>query len=458
MIGAPDHSATIVAIATAPGAGSVGIVRLSGDRAAHIAGALVPRLPEPRIALFSKIHDRQGDLLDEGVVVRFVAPASFTGEDIVELQCHGSPIMLQSLVRECIALGARQAEPGEFSQRAFLNGKIDLVQAESIADLIASSTEAAARSASRSLSGAFSRQVDALLQELIRLRVFVEAAIDFPEEEIDFIADSNVALQLDNIAQQLRKLLGSARRGRALRDGMKLVIAGAPNAGKSSLLNLLTEEDSAIVTDIPGTTRDLLHEHIQIDGMPLHIVDTAGLRTATDAVEREGIRRARAEMHSADRILLVVDSSSPAGQESAQSLYAKHKDDLPENVPLTILRNKCDLSGDVPQLTVCNNTTEIWASAKTGNGMDLLRQHLSESAGLGHAEGSDFIARERHILALEETAGHLAAGATQLRESASAELLAEDLRYAQDSIGRITGSFSSDDLLGEIFSSFCIGK
>ncbi|WOJ98690.1 tRNA uridine-5-carboxymethylaminomethyl(34) synthesis GTPase MnmE [Congregibacter brevis] len=454
MVGDSD---TIAAIATGPGAGGVGIIRLSGPRAFSVAHRLTGVQAKDRQAHFVSILDQQNEVLDQGLLIQFPGPQSFTGEDVAELHCHGGPVILRTVLRECLSCGARQAAPGEFSQRAFLNNKIDLVQAEAIADLISSSTEAAARSASRSLSGAFSTQVDALLEQLIRLRVFIEAAIDFPEEEIDFIADSDVLERLETLQDSIDRLLAGARRGRTLRDGLKLVIAGAPNAGKSSLLNQLAEQDTAIVTDIPGTTRDLLREHIQIGGLPLHIVDTAGLRHSGDAIEQEGIRRARAEMQTADHILLVIDNNNDQRDLSSTEIVAVYEGDLPKTVPLTLIRNKCDLS-KTPASLNSGAFTEVHLSALNGEGIDLLRQHLLAAAGLSHQETSDFSARERHVLALEDCAQHLAQGLTQLKEHGAAELIAEDLRYAQDSLGSITGSFSSDDLLGEIFGSFCIGK
>ncbi|WP_439101158.1 tRNA uridine-5-carboxymethylaminomethyl(34) synthesis GTPase MnmE [Congregibacter sp.] len=457
MVGDSD---TIVAIATGSGAGGVGIIRLSGSRAFTIAGRMTGIKAQPRQAHFVSIIDGQGEVLDQGLLIQFPGPHSFTGEDVAELHCHGGPVLLRTVLRECIHHGARQATPGEFSQRAFLNNKIDLVQAEAIADLISSSTEAAARSASRSLTGSFSAQVDVLLEQLVRLRVFIEAAIDFPEEEIDFIADSDVLERLESLEISINELLTSARRGRTLRDGLKLVIAGAPNAGKSSLLNQLAEQDTAIVTDIPGTTRDLLREHIQIDGLPLHIVDTAGLRDSGDAIEQEGIRRARCEMQSADHILLVVDNSGESALLDAATLASQYEGDLPKAVPITLIRNKCDLQKIPASLTssATKNITEICLSALSGDGVDLLRRHLLTTAGIADTGNSDFSARERHVLALEECAGHLAQGLLQLKDHGAAELIAEDLRYAQDSLGSITGSFSSDELLGEIFGSFCIGK
>jgi tRNA modification GTPase len=383
----PHSGDTIAAIATGAGAAGVGIIRISGPDAFRVAETLTQRQPPARVAAFVSIRDRLGEVLDRGLLIRFPAPHSFTGEDVAELHCHGGPVLLRTVLRECLTAGARQAEPGEFSQRAFLNEKLDLFQAEAIADLINSGTEAAARSASRSLSGRFSRQIDALLEQLVALRVFVEAAIDFPEEEIDFIADSDVLDRLAALDRTIESLLHTARRGRSLRDGLKVVIAGAPNAGKSSLLNQLAEQDSAIVTDIPGTTRDVLREHINIDGMPLHIVDTAGLRESPDQVEREGIRRARSEMQSADRILLMVDGSGPEGALGSTELLARHADDLPSDTAITLLRNKCDLSSKQPEITNHTGVTEITLSARSGAGLDLLRRHLLECAGLASPRG-----------------------------------------------------------------------
>ena len=451
---------TIAAIATAPGAAAVGIVRLSGPRAFEISSTLTRRHPEARQATFAILCNPRGETLDQGLALHFPAPHSFTGEDVAELHCHGSPVLLQAVLRECLHAGARMAEPGEFSRRAFLNDKIDLLQAEAIADLIGSATEAAARSAARSLSGAFSSAVEDLFAALVRLRVLVEAALDFPEEDIEVITESDVLAQLEALSAQLAELLRKARRGRTLRDGMKLVIAGPPNAGKSSLLNRLAEQRTAIVTDIPGTTRDALHERIQIDGLALHLVDTAGLRETSDTIEREGIRRAHREIRSADHVLLLIDAHNP--QQIAidpRSYLAKTA--LPESVGLTVIHNKCDLTGAAPALHGGDGRTptRITLSARTGAGIERLRRHLLRCAGLENPEGdSDFSARERHILALEACAEHLQRGREQLEVHGAAELIAEDLRIAHDALGRVTGRLSSDDLLGEIFSSFCIGK
>jgi len=452
---------TIAAIATPPGRGGIGVVRISGSRALTLSRTLTGVDAKARHATRVSIHDADGRVLDDGLLLCFPGPASFTGEDVAELHCHGGPIVLAGVLRACLCHGARAAAPGEFSQRAFLNGKIDLVQAEAIADLIASDSEAAARSATRSLTGAFSRQVNELLAALTRLRVYIEAAIDFPEEEVDFIADSDVAQRLVDLQANLEQLLQRARRGRRLRDGLRIAIAGAPNAGKSSLLNQLAEQDTAIVTDIPGTTRDVLREHIDIDGLPLHIVDTAGLREAEDAVEREGIRRARVEFASADRILLVIDASDPQARAKDAAVQGIFTSQLPTTIPITVIYNKIDLIGASPGLEGTGEgegDTRIYLSARSGDGIDLLRKHLLATAGLASVESSDFSARSRHIDALESTLEHVNAAKAALDSLRAGELIAEDLRYAQDALGRITGTFSSDDLLGEIFSSFCIGK
>jgi tRNA modification GTPase len=396
--------------------------------------------------------------LDSGIALLFPGPHSFTGETVVELQAHGGPVILDLLLRQVCRLGARQAAPGEFSQRAYLNDKIDLAQAEAIADLINSTTEQAALNATRSLQGEFSRKIDELVDMVTRLRIYVEAAIDFPEEEIDFIEEGQVGQQLAAIIAQLDAVMRQARQGSLLQEGMKLVIAGKPNAGKSSLLNALSGSDSAIVTAIAGTTRDVLREHIQIDGMPLHIVDTAGLRDSEDEVEQEGIRRAWQEMASADRILLVVDDSDPATSDNPDTIWPERHQHLGRSIPVTIVHNKCDLTGQAPGVSVKRDSTVIILSAKTGSGMDLLREHLKECMGFQNEGEGNFSARRRHLQALEAAAGFLRAGQEQLLNAGAGELLAEDLRQCQASLGEITGALSSDELLGKIFSSFCIGK
>jgi len=395
-------------------------------------------------------------VLDSGLILFFPRPYSFTGEDVVELQAHGGPVVLDMLLAEVCRRGARQAEPGEFSRRAYLNDKIDLTQAEAIADLINSTTEQAALNASRSLQGEFSRRIDELVEMVTKLRIYVEAAIDFPEEEIDFIQEGQVAQQLQEIITQLDAVMHQARQGSLLQEGMKLVIAGKPNAGKSSLLNALSGSETAIVTAIAGTTRDVLREHIQIDGMPLHIVDTAGLRDSEDEIEQEGIRRAWHEMASADRLLLVVDDTEP--DINPDTLWPDRKQHLDRDIPVTVIRNKCDLSGRAAHIDETGDSAVLVLSAKTGEGMDFLREHLK--AIMGYREGSEgcFSARRRHLQSLEEAYHFLQCGRNQLLEAGAGELLAEDLRQCLLSLGEITGGISSDELLGKIFSSFCIGK
>jgi tRNA modification GTPase len=457
---------TIAAIATPPGRGGVGIVRVSGPAASHIAGAITRRKLAPRQASYGAFHEHDPvhpdmpAILDHGIAIFFPGPHSFTGEDVLELQGHGGPIILDCLLRETLRLGARLARPGEFSERAFLNDKLDLAQAEAIADLIDSASEQAARSAVRSLSGEFSHRIDILLEQLIELRLHVEAAIDFPEEEIDFLADGRIAARLQAVIAALTDVMAGARQGALLREGITVVIAGAPNAGKSSLLNALAGRDTAIVTPIAGTTRDVLREHIQIDGLPLHIIDTAGLRDSPDEVEQEGIRRAWQEIEKADHILLVVDSSSETTTDPL-ALWPAGAPVLPAARHVTVVRNKCDLSGLPLGPVITGDDTGhavIGVSAKTGAGIDLLCRHLKESVGYRDAGESSFIARRRHLDALQRTLSALHAGEQQLQALGAGELLAEDLRLAQQALGEITGRFTPDDLLGRIFSSFCIGK
>jgi tRNA modification GTPase len=430
----------------------VGIVRVSGSRVEDIAHQILGCVPSPRHALFSRFRDPNGEILDEGIALFFPGPHSFTGEDVLELQGHGGPVVMDLLLQRVLDLGARLADPGEFSLRAFLNDRMDLAQAEAVADLIESDTAAAARLALRSLEGVFSRRISDLVERLIQLRLYVEAAIDFPEEEIDFLSDGKVSADLQSLLDDVEAVERSARVGRLLRDGMTLVIAGRPNAGKSSLLNALSGRDAAIVTDVPGTTRDLLREQIQIDGMPLHLVDTAGLRQSTDQVEQEGIRRAREEIARADRILWIFDDQSDPDHGALVA------DELPANLPLTLIRNKIDLSGREPSVREDGDVVEIALSARTGAGLELLRDHLKRSMGYNSAQEGEFIARRRHLDAIKRASEHLHTGQLQLRHGASGELLAEDLRQAQQALSEITGEFTADDLLGRIFSSFCIGK
>ncbi len=449
---------TIVAIATAPGRGGVGVVRLSGPSAERIARELIgERVLTPRRALFASFHDREGDVIDEGLVISFPGPHSFTGEDVVELQGHGGPVILDMLVAACIDAGARQARAGEFSQRAFLNDKMDLAQAEAIADLIDAGTVASARAALNSLQGAFSDEVNILVEALITLRIYVEAAIDFPEEEIDFLSGGKVASDLRDLCIQCQRVLEEARQGRLIREGMTLVIAGKPNAGKSSLMNALAGFDAAIVTEIAGTTRDVLRESIQLDGMPLNLIDTAGLRDSADVVEQEGIRRAYEEMKKADRLLVMVDSrESDIDPMDIHSLLPQSQQQL-ENLrlPITVVLNKADLSG-LNTGPRADGTFVI--SATTGAGLPALREHLKLAAGYQGEAQSRFSARRRHITALEHALAALESGEHQLHTQAAGELLAEDLRAAQKALEEITGAFTADDLLGRIFSSFCIGK
>jgi tRNA modification GTPase len=449
---------TIAAVATAQGRGGVGIVRVSGPLAGQLAQTICQRELQPRYAHYGPFFADAKQVLDEGLALYFPGPNSFTGEDVLELQGHGGPVVLDLLLRRCVQLGARLARPGEFSERAFLNDKLDLAQAEAIADLIEASSEQAARNALRSLQGEFSRRVHGLTERLISLRIYVEAAIDFPEEEIDFLADGHVLNLLDGVRADLASVLREAGQGALLRDGMTVVIAGRPNAGKSSLLNALAGREAAIVTEIAGTTRDVLREHIHIDGMPLHVVDTAGLRDTEDQVERIGVERALKAIGEADRILLVVDATAPEADDPF-ALWPEFLDQHPDPAKVTLIRNKADLSGESVVLEVCNDGhVTISLSAKSTEGLDLLREHLKACMGYEQTSESSFSARRRHLEALRQASTHLEHGHAQLTLAGAGELLAEDLRMAQQALGEITGAFSSDDLLGRIFSSFCIGK
>ncbi|QVX17927.1 tRNA uridine-5-carboxymethylaminomethyl(34) synthesis GTPase MnmE [Pseudomonas congelans] len=450
---------TIAAIATAQGRGGVGIVRVSGPLASKAAEAIIGRTLKPRFAHYGPFVDDAGQVLDEGIALYFPGPNSFTGEDVLELQGHGGPIVLDMLLQRCLQLGSRLARPGEFSERAFLNDKLDLAQAEAIADLIEASSAQAARNALRSLQGAFSRRVDNLTEKLISLRIYVEAAIDFPEEEIDFLADGHVLSMLDDVRAELSTVLREAGQGALLRDGMTVVIAGRPNAGKSSLLNALAGREAAIVTEIAGTTRDVLREHIHIDGMPLHIVDTAGLRDTQDQVEMIGVQRALKAIGEADRILLVVDATAPEAADPF-ALWPEFLEQRPDPSKVTLIRNKADLSGDRVDLqTSVDGHVTISLSARSGGeGLELLREHLKACMGYEQTSESSFSARRRHLEALRHASDSLEHGRAQLTLAGAGELLAEDLRQAQQALGEITGAFSSDDLLGRIFSSFCIGK
>ena len=443
-------SDTICAIATPPGVGGVGVIRISGPLCSSIAGQILDISPEPRRAHFSRFKDENGLTIDSGIALLFTAPASFTGEDVLELQGHGGPQILQMLMTRVMALGARAARPGEFSERAFINNKLDLVQAEAIADLIESATEASARAAQRSLEGVFSDQVNQLQQELIDLRVFVEAAMDFPDEEIDFLADSDVVKKLCSVDKRLQALRDQAHQGQLLRDGINIVIAGLPNAGKSSLLNALAGRDSAIVTDTPGTTRDVLREYISLDGLPVHVADTAGIRESTDQVEAEGVRRARATFMTADLVLLVLDSTQALEPQLAL------RTEVPDNIPCIEVHNKLDLI--TTKSTADEASKKVWVSAKTGQGLDRLIHTVKSIVGATESYEGVFSARTRHLDALKRTQEHIKVGQQQLEQYNAPETLAEELRLAQKSLGEITGEYLPDDLLGAIFSSFCIGK
>lgn len=441
---------TICAIATPSGVGGVGVIRISGPMCKTIAQQMLDVSLKVRRAHFARFLDEKGKTLDSGIAILFAGPASFTGEDVLELQGHGGPQVLQMLMARLHGLGVRAARPGEFSERAFLNNKLDLTQAEAIADLIESGTEASARAAQRSLEGVFSDQVNQLQQELIDLRVFVEAAMDFPDEEIDFLADSDVLQRLVEAGERVKTLLGQAHQGQLLRDGINITIAGLPNAGKSSLLNALAGRDSAIVTEIPGTTRDVLREHISLDGLPVHVADTAGIRESTDQVEAEGIRRARAALMTADLALLVMDATRAL---EPQLLL---RSEVPQNIPCIEVYNKVDLITDEPDAE--EEGLKVRVSAKTGQGLDRLTHLIKNTVGMSAGLEGSFSARTRHLDALQRTLQHLEAGRQQLEQYNAPETLAEELRLAQKALGEITGQYLPDDLLGAIFSSFCIGK
>ena len=440
---------TIAAIATPAGRGGVGIIRLSGPKVSLIAESMLGQLTKPHRASHRQFKGTDGQVLDDGVAIYFPGPNSFTGEDVLELQGHGGKIVMDMLLQACLQNGARLAKPGEFSERAFLNDKLDLAQAEAIADLIDSSSEQAARSALRSLQGDFSAAINSLLTQITELRMYVEAALDFPEEEIDFLADQRVIDRIDTIQEQLHDIFNKARQGSLLREGMQLVIVGKPNAGKSSLLNALAGQDTAIVTEHAGTTRDVLRESINLDGMPLHIIDTAGLRDSDDPVEKIGIQRAWQAIEKADLILFLVDDTEEADQAHHELL-----EKMPANLPRITVHNKIDKSGH----EVGQHGEHLYISAKQTLGIDILRDALKQRMGY-QADSEDlFIARRRHLQALEETQTAVDRASEQLKVYNAGELMAEELRLAQDSLGQITGRFTPDDLLGEIFSSFCIGK
>ncbi|HEY8354232.1 MAG TPA: tRNA uridine-5-carboxymethylaminomethyl(34) synthesis GTPase MnmE [Methylophilaceae bacterium] len=445
-----ESADTIAAIATAPGSGGIGVVRVSGSACRRIAEAILGHCPPPRHAAYLDFREADGSLIDRGIAIYYAAPHSYTGEDVLELQAHGGPALMQILLRRCLSLGARQALPGEFTRRAYLNDKLDLAQAEAVADLINASTEAAARSAVRSLSGEFSACIHALLDRLVELRMYVEACLDFPEEEIDFISQGRVAEKLADLRREMERVFQSAQQGNLLREGIQVVLVGQPNVGKSSLMNRLAGEEVAIVTPIAGTTRDIIRSTIQINGVPLHVIDTAGLRETADEVEKHGIARTWRALENADIALLLVDAAHGIGEEEKSILER-----LPRFLPKIWVHNKIDLSGESPRKEARSGETHIYLSARSGQGVSLLSDHLLEVAGWQPGGEGVFMARTRHLQSLKEVDRHLESAIGRLGQ---AELVAEELRLAQEALGQITGEFTPDDLLGEIFSKFCIGK
>lgn len=448
-----DHNDTIAAIATARGNAGVGVIRVSGPAAREIQLHLYPSELEPRKAKLTKIYDRQHRLLDQVILLFFSAPNSFTGEDVLELQGHGGSVLLDMLLEHILSLGARQARAGEFSERAYLNGKIDLVQAEAIADIIESQSRQAVRGAMRSLQGEFSNRVQQLVENLIHVRVLAEAYLDFPDEEIEEIPATEFSKRLQELNTGIEQLLQDARKGNLLRDGYHLVLAGRPNAGKSSLLNILTQNETAIVSEQAGTTRDIIRDRIDLDGVVIDVTDTAGLRETTDSIESEGVRRAQKELEKADRVLLIVDDTE-FDEQQRKDLLAY----IDIDTPVTIIRNKIDLINKKALIDTTDRYTEILLSAKTGVGIELLYQHLREVASIGTMPEGVFTARRRHTEALQKAEKILQSSVDHLRPVVQLELLAEDCRQAQNTLNEITGEFGSEDLLGRIFSSFCIGK
>ncbi|BBL34270.1 tRNA modification GTPase MnmE [Nitrosomonas stercoris] len=446
---------TIAAIATPPGRGGIGIVRISGQNLKSLAQAILGKLPQPRYAELLAFLDHDDQIIDQGIALFFPSPHSYTGEDVLELHGHGGPAVINLLLTRCLQLGARLAEPGEFTLRAYLNEKIDLAQAEGVADLIAASTTNAARCAIRSLHGEFSSTIHQLVSALTNLRVLVEATLDFPEEEIDFLQNAQATEQLSQIQERLELVLTASRQGNLLQEGIKIVLIGQPNVGKSSLLNQLTGDETAIVTAIPGTTRDTIRQSIEIEGVPLHLIDTAGLRETDDIVEQHGIARTHAAIERADLALLLVDSRYGVTTQDRSVLTQ-----LPKQLPILTIYNKIDLSGKLPHIEEDASATSIYLSAKSGAGMELLRTTLLKMVGwqANIAGEGAYMARHRHLQALAHAKEQLEKAATWLHTAEQLELLAEELRLAQQALSSITGEFTSDDLLGEIFSSFCIGK
>ncbi len=450
-----DQPDIIAAIATPPGKGGVGIIRISGKNLTSLAENILGEHPKPRYAQLSRFLDVHGEAIDHGIALYFPAPNSYTGEDVLELQGHGGPTIMNLLLNRCLACGARMAQPGEFTLRAFLNQKLDLVQAESVADIIEASTSQAARCAVRSLQGRFSTTIDELTRLLIELRMLIEATLDFPEEEIDVLHTEMVKNKLDAIYAQLNSVLASAHQGKLLQEGIKTVLVGEPNVGKSSLLNQLAEDDVAIVTEIPGTTRDSIQKSITLAGVPVHIIDTAGLRETTDIVEQKGIERTHAAIRDADILIHLVDLSGDSRTQDDISLYAYSNDK-----PQIIVFNKIDLVDRAPKIDKWENAVDVYLSAKTGAGVELLREQILHAAGWQVAQSGEglFTARQRHLEALENSQLHLNTAMAYRDNESEWVLLAEELRLAQDALSSITGRFTADDLLGEIFSHFCIGK
>lgn len=447
-----SNSDTIAAIATPPGKGGIGIVRVSGPLVPRIMQTLFQKTLPPRRAELLPFKDAEGDILDRGIVLFFEAPHSYTGEDVLELQGHGGPVVLNLLLQHILELGVRRARPGEFTERAFLNDKMDLARAEAVIDLIESSSEQGVKAAARSLEGAFSKAVQQLLHNLVQLRMYIEAALDFPEEEIDFLSDRQLHENVKALREDIERVLSTARQGRLLKEGLNVVILGRPNAGKSSLLNRLAGKDSAIVTEIAGTTRDVLREHIHLDGLPLHIIDTAGLRESGDLIEQEGVRRAWDEAGKSDRVLLLIDQRLGLGPEEERILER-----IPAALPVDIIHNKLDLTHEKPFIKQAARGAVIGLSVKTGEGFQLLTDHLKQSVGFEQTAENQYTARRRHIEAIKQVKNRVEQAHRQLLEGAG-ELAAEEMRLGQEALSQITGEFSSDDLLGEIFSSFCIGK
>lgn len=445
-----SNADTIAAIATASGSGGIGVVRISGPAVIEIAEAILGHCPKPRYAAYLAFLDNNNQIIDQGIAIYYAAPNSYTGEDVLELQAHGGPALLQILLTRCLSLGASQAEPGEFTRRAYLNEKMDLAQAEAVADVINAATFEAAKSAMRSLSGEFSNRINTLLQRLIELRMFVEACLDFPEEEIDFISQGNVKHKIEDVQSELQKIYNEAKQGNLLREGLTVVLVGQPNVGKSSLINQLAADDIAIVTSVAGTTRDTIKSSVQIDGIPLHVVDTAGLRETEDEIEKFGIARTWRALESANIALLLLDATHGITLVEKSILER-----LPSDLPKIWVHNKIDLAEKQPFVEELAGEAHVHLSAKTGDGINLLREALLKIVGWQSTSEGVFMARTRHLEAIKQVEQFLQAALNVIVQS---EIVAENLRMAQDALSSVTGEFTPDDLLGEIFSKFCIGK